>query len=200
MSRFFAAIAILLFVQVVFAAEPGATVLQPTTGGDASKGVTVLSPNGAAPAGGCTTGNCGANTATNTATNSAPIAPPPAGMKAAIVLHAKADCGCQAEPNCACAPKVEYVEPELKLQNQQCGCSSNPTDCSCKTQSTESVAPEQSPNHVEPEIKEKLEHPPACTGEACPKQPEFVQPELKPDCSCVDTSSPCNCAALKTNF
>jgi len=225
MTRVFAIIASLFFIQVAFAADPnqGVTTLQPTTAGDATSGVTVLSTNGQAPTGACAVGSAGcqsaaAAAAAASANSNAPIAAPPPGMHNALVIHPKADCGCQKEElNCACA-KQEFVEPELKPIPRNCSCSEDVQDCSCRrhhnhhessesgeSSQIETVAPEQSPNHVVPEVRNKLYHPPApalCNGTACPKKPEFVQPELTPDCSCAaqQEASECACAHLKPNF
>lgn len=186
MTRLFAILAALCLVQFAIAADiqgDGETILKPTTSGNSAAGVTVLTPSGAAPA----------------PTATAPVTPPPAGMKAAIVLHPKSDCGCQQEAECECN-KPKFVEPEIKPEHSDCACAGEES-CGCHQKSTATVAPEQAPAHVEPEVVEKINHPSPCVSDCEKKQPEFVQPEIKVECGCADKANEeCACSHFKPNF
>jgi hypothetical protein len=208
--RVVAVIAALCLIQIAFAVDPnqGATVLQPTPNGNSSKGVTVLSPSGTL-SGACVTGSkgCAAKAQATTSDPNAPIAAPPAGMNVAIVIHPKADCGCEKdEVDCKCDQRPKYVEPEIKEPPRNCTCTSEDETCAClrtlhKKRVHELVAPEQSPNHVVPEVREKLHHIRNCAdGNPCQPQPEYTQPEIKKECACANLQNvDCPCSAFRPN-
>jgi len=238
MSRILAVAAVLFLIQAAFAADPnqGATVLQPSGVSSPNKGVTVLTTNGQPPVGACAVGQSGCNkTKEHFHDPDAPIAPPPPGYKVAVVIHQKSSaCECPKEElNCACAPKVEFVQPELKPVPKRCKCDDLTTPCPCEafehfeheharrfghhrhgehSESSEhsehsehswvheTVAPEQAPRHVKPEVREKLRKIFDCAkGDPCAPQPEYTQPELKPECSCAPQVTDCACHALMSN-
>jgi len=224
--RVIVAIAVLCVLHIV-SADPnkGATLLQPSTAGNASKGTTVLTPSGANPTGGdCVTGSKGCAKRSNPSDPDAPIAAPPAGMNNAIVIHPKADCGCEKdEVDCHCE-RMKYVEPEIKHPPVNCTCRDEEPDCPClralrhhrhhhhhhnsqhdshhKHHVREHVAPEQAPNHVVPEVRDKLHHIHrlTCDGNPCAPPPEYVQPEIKKECACAHLEGDCPCSFLKSNF
>jgi len=210
--RVVAVIVALCVIQIAFAADPnkGATVLQPSGAGNASKGVTVLTPSGSAPVGDCVTGSKGCAKQASPSDPNAPIAPPPAGMNVAIVIHPKADCGCEKdELDCRCDGKPKYVEPEIREVPKNCTCSEEEETCAClralhhkKKHIRETVAPEQAPNHVVPEVRAKLHHLRDCAdGNPCAPQPEYTQPEIKKECGCANQANvDCPCSFLKPNF
>ena len=108
--------------------------------------------------------------------------------------------------NCACN-QPEYVEPEIKVNNT-CGCLELP-ECACREfhhhhhehSEVETVAPEQAPNHVAPELVHKIQHPCDPTKNPCAPQPEYTQPEIKPECPCANqANTECACNNLKPNF
>jgi len=218
--RVIVAIAVLCILHIVCAdpnkdPKKGATLLQPSTAGNASKGVTVLTPSGSNPTGECVTGSKGCEKrGTGPTDPNAAIAAPPPGMNHAIVIHPKGDCGCEKdEIDCHCE-RMKYVEPEIKHPPINCTCRDEEKDCEClralrhrhrhhhehhglhdhhghhdhkKHHIHETVAPEQAPNHVVPEVREKLHHilRTDCAGNACAPPPEFVQPEIKKECACA---------------
>jgi len=227
--RVIVAIAILCLLHIV-SADPkkdpnkGATLLQPSTAGNASKGVTVLTPSGTNPTGECVTGSKGCAKRSSPSDPDAPIASPPPGMNHAIVIHPKPECGCEKdEIDCHCE-RMKYVEPEIKHPPVNCTCREEEETCEClralrhrhhhhnhhhehdhhshhnKHHVHETVAPEQAPNHVVPEVREKLHHIKTCDGNPC-EQPEYVQPEIKKECACAHLDhGDCPCAFFRPNF
>ena len=174
----------LALAAVAFAADPtGQTVLAPAASQTSqAQGTTVLNAQPGQP--------------------SSTLAP---NFKPAIVESASGSCGCHAEPVCPCAPKPEYVAPELKCEVspcgvhastpvQSCGCLHLET-CACKI---DYVAPEIADFHHAPEVVEALA--PKCGCDGCHQCPEetHVAPEIveTPKCGC----SGCDpCAALHSN-
>jgi len=205
--RFVVVIAALCLLQIALAADPnpGATVLQPSSGaGNGTRGTTVLTPSGSAPVGDCVTGSKGCAKQSNP---SDPIAPPPPGMNVAIVIRPKGDCGCDKdEVDCKCE-KQKFVEPEIREPPKNCTCTEGEENCAClrsfrKKRVHETVAPEQAPNHVVPEVRGKVYKAADCAnGNPCQPQPEFVQPEIKKGCACANQDNvDCPCNFLKPNF
>jgi hypothetical protein len=170
-----ALVALVVMAQVIAAADPQSTTLQPTknpNGDDAKKGATVLTKDGNAPADkGCTGDKCaqGNNTKTATVTPQAPCCcqqqvqgcntcavsqcPKLETVQPEIISKPKCDSPCAVKDNkCSCP---EHVQPELREKNA-CPCAgSTPCGCSSSSISGSTVAPETSAPHVKPELKEK---------------------------------------------
>jgi len=163
-------------------AANGVTILKPTTNGDSTRGVTVMTPGDASSASTspCSTGNC--------ATASRPMIP-------AIVDGPH--CGCEEEEECGCRKK-QYVAPELK---SNCGCQGQ-DDCPCSrkvfTRDScgclhEAVCPCRT----------------TVTADSCGclhlvecscRKMEYVRPEIKSDtCGCQDRDEACDCTHFRPN-
>lgn len=165
-------------VAAVHGADPahsGQTVMAPSSSNPA-EGTSVLHPQAGQPSTG-----------------------PAANMHPAIVESSNA-CACHAEPKCDCAPKKEYVSPELKCETSpcsthpdtpaaSCGCLHLET-CACKKSF---VAPELAAPHRAPEVVEKT----ACEAPHCQKEETHVQPQIvDPAPKCGEGADPC---ALHSN-